>query len=323
MLSSTEYEESGVDSPPQDRTSTPTRVDESDSDDLDGEPDTSSNIEVTMDYDIDFPPPKPGPEWTRFICISDTHGARFGVPPGDVLLHTGDLTRKGTVSELRSTMDWLASLRHPFKIVIAGNHDRALDPNKRAKPSRDLDHAAALNLMTSPQARASNIHYLNCESFQIPSIDGRKSWNLYGSPWTPWYHAYLASLPPGVVDHISPDADIVMTHGPPRGVLDLTRKEGVHAGCPTLLNRITELKPRLHVFGHIHESRGSRVQRWENIDKLPEPAADRPSQSTSTVFVNAANSPVASTFGPEANGIYGQRIPIGGPGWHPIIVDML
>ncbi|KIO29423.1 hypothetical protein M407DRAFT_227934 [Tulasnella calospora MUT 4182] len=243
-----------------------------------------------MDYDIDFPPPKPGPEWTRFICISDTHGGRFRVPEGDVLLHAGDLTRRGKLSELRST-----------------------------------DHAAALNLLTSSQARASNIHYLNCETFQIPSADGRKSWKVYGSPWTPWFRGlsfnYKEDMAQEIVGSIPPDADIVMTHGPPHGVLDLTRKEGVHAGCPTLLSRIAELKPRLHVFGHIHESRWSRVQQWENQDNLSRLAADLPLPST--VFLNAANSPVTSNFGPEASSADGQRIPIGGPGWHPIIVDML
>lgn len=327
MLSITEHQESST--PLDLQATTPpgsTQLDESD--DSDGEPETSVIVEITMDYDIDFPPPKPGPEWTRFICISDTHGGRFRVPEGDVLLHAGDLTRRGKLSELRSTVEWLASLRHPYKIIIAGNHDRALDSNtpvKTLKQSRELDHAAALNLLTSSQARASNIHYLNCETFQIPSADGRKSWKVYGSPWTPWFRGlsfnYKEDMAQEIVGSIPPDADIVMTHGPPHGVLDLTRKEGVHAGCPTLLSRIAELKPRLHVFGHIHESRWSRVQQWENQDNLSRLAADLPLPST--VFLNAANSPVTSNFGPEASSADGQRIPIGGPGWHPIIVDML
>ncbi|KAG8953355.1 hypothetical protein FRC00_006382 [Tulasnella sp. 408] len=192
------------------------QLDESDSDDdSDGEPEASVdvNVEVTMEYDIDFPPPKPGPEWTRFVCISDSHGQRFRVPQGDVLLHAGDLTRRGKISEIRSTV---ASLRHPYKIVIAGNHDRALDPTtpiETLKQSRELDHATALNLFTSPQARASNIHYLNCETFQIPSVDGRKSWKVYGSPWTPWYRGlsfnYKKDMAQEIVGDIPSDADIV------------------------------------------------------------------------------------------------------------------
>jgi 3',5'-cyclic AMP phosphodiesterase CpdA len=55
-------------------------------------------------------------EWTRFVCISDTHRRTFKVPPGDVLLHSGDLTNKGKKEEIMITMEWLYALPHKVKV---------------------------------------------------------------------------------------------------------------------------------------------------------------------------------------------------------------
>lgn len=62
---------------------------------------------------------------TRFVCVSDTHGytptsAGFKLPAGDVLIHAGDLTNKGSMSELRRTMEWIAEADFEVKIVVAG-----------------------------------------------------------------------------------------------------------------------------------------------------------------------------------------------------------
>lgn len=80
---------------------------------------TSPTAVVYTEYDVSNPPPIPGPEWTRFVCISDTHFRTFPVPPGDVLLHGGDLTQTGSSSELTVTMTWLRSLPHPHKMYDA------------------------------------------------------------------------------------------------------------------------------------------------------------------------------------------------------------
>ena len=63
---------------------------------------------------------------TRFVCISDTHNATplngaFKLPKGDVLIHAGDLTKQGTLSELRKTLDWIEEADFEVKLVIAGN----------------------------------------------------------------------------------------------------------------------------------------------------------------------------------------------------------
>jgi len=62
-------------------------------------------------------PNKPSEEeWTRFVCISDTHCRTFDVPYGDVLLHGGDLTNTGTLADFEKTVDWLCELPHPIKM---------------------------------------------------------------------------------------------------------------------------------------------------------------------------------------------------------------
>lgn len=74
---------------------------------------------VYISYDPANPPSHPGAQWTRFVCISDTHSRTFSVPPGDVLLHSGDLSRLGREDEIRITIEWLRSLDHGVKMFAA------------------------------------------------------------------------------------------------------------------------------------------------------------------------------------------------------------
>jgi 3',5'-cyclic AMP phosphodiesterase CpdA len=71
---------------------------------------------VYLSYTLETLPPKPPGSWTRFVCVSDTHTRAFAVPPGDVLLHGGDLTHVGRLAEFRTTVGWLSSLPHPQKM---------------------------------------------------------------------------------------------------------------------------------------------------------------------------------------------------------------
>lgn len=64
------------------------------------------------------PPEHPGPGWTRFVCLSDTHAQTFDVPAGDVLLHSGDLSESGRHNELKRTIDWLGRLPHDVKMLV-------------------------------------------------------------------------------------------------------------------------------------------------------------------------------------------------------------
>ncbi len=76
----------------------------------------SQNARVYLYYDMENPPAHPGDKWTRFICMSDTHSDIFPVPDGDVLLHSGDLSSWGYLSQLEKTMNWLKTLPHPVKM---------------------------------------------------------------------------------------------------------------------------------------------------------------------------------------------------------------
>jgi 3',5'-cyclic AMP phosphodiesterase CpdA len=65
----------------------------------------------------------------KFVCISDTHNVDFlcEIPPGDVLIHSGDFTQKGREKEIKQFTDFISKLPHKHKIVIAGNHEMSFD----------------------------------------------------------------------------------------------------------------------------------------------------------------------------------------------------
>lgn len=197
----------------------------------------------------DIVPRRPISDSVTIICISDTHNSQAALPNGDVLIHAGDLTQSGTFSELQAALDWLKALPHAHKIVIAGNHDAVLDPSLDAGNER-----ARLDW--------GDVTYLCDESVTVKCSNGRRL-HVYGSPLSPchgnWAFQYprsqdvwAGSVPDGV--------DILVTHGPPRGHLDLMR-----LGCPHLLREVWRTRPRLHVFGHVHEGYG---QEWVGFNGL-------------------------------------------------------
>lgn len=178
----------------------------------------------------------------RVVCLSDTHLRHRSilVPDGDVLLVAGDVTKRGHADELADFDDWLGALPHPTKVWVAGNHDFGLQLDPLA-PGR-IRHATYL-----------------CDAGT--TAGGLRIW---GSPWQPVFFEWAFNLPRGGPlrekwAQIPSDTDILVTHGPPRGILDRTR-HGEHVGCDDLLAAVERLRPRLHVFGHIHESAG-RLER--------------------------------------------------------------
>ena len=197
----------------------------------------------------------------RIICISDTHGEheKVDVPPGDVLVFAGDMSMMGRPNEIREFAEWMGGLPHTHKIAIAGNHDLGFQ-----NPMTRRDYIGIL--------LAFGITYL--EDFSV-TIAGTK---FYGSPWTPTFFNWAFMKDRGeeikkVWDLIPDDIDVLITHGPPYNVLDLTRR-GDRAGDEELRNwylRNPQTNPRLHVFGHIHEGYGVK-----NDTILP------------TIFVNAS-----------------------------------
>jgi Icc-related predicted phosphoesterase len=176
----------------------------------------------------------------RLVAVADTHMFQKdlgAIPDGDVFVHAGDLLRAGTLDELESVASWVRSLPHRHKIVIAGNHDGCFSSNPRA--ARELLGEAI---------------YLE-DSGVI--LDGLRIW---GSPWQPAYNDWAFNLPRGAAlaekwANIPWGTDILVTHGPPAGVGDRGPVAG-RGGCEDLLTRVRALKPRLHLFGHIHQDGG-------------------------------------------------------------------
>ena len=176
----------------------------------------------------------------RIVCLSDTHNCNeeIDVPDGDLLIHSGDATISGTTLEVQRFIDWYSSLPHRSKILIAGNHDWAFQ----------LQPEAAV------AAIPENVIYLRDSSTEI---DGLK---IYGSPWQPRFFDWAFNLDrgPEMAEKwklIPDDTDILITHGPPNGILDRT-PAGDNAGCEELRKRVEKIRPKLHVFGHIHMGYG-------------------------------------------------------------------
>ncbi|KIJ30341.1 hypothetical protein M422DRAFT_268208, partial [Sphaerobolus stellatus SS14] len=147
---------------------------------------TLSNVHE--DYDIKSPPPHPGQSWTRFVCVSDTHSRAYDVPPGDVLLHAGDLSMRGSLGALQKTVKWIKTLPHPVKILIAGNHDVCLDKDLMGQfdPREGKMLQDAIDLVRGEEAQKSGLHYLEYEATSFV-CRGRK-WKVFGSPAAPFYN---------------------------------------------------------------------------------------------------------------------------------------
>jgi Icc-related predicted phosphoesterase len=182
----------------------------------------------------------------KLVLISDTHNLhdRVSLPKGDVLIHAGDLTMSGNLSELEKAASWFQDNLSKFDyiIAIAGNHDFCFEDN-RAKHARDLMNDAG-------------IIYLQDSGINISGVE------FYGSPWQPWFYDWAFNSQRGEDikkhwDAIPEGTDVLITHGPPHTILDNVYDGGT-AGCEDLLNRVRIVKPKVHVFGHLHQGRGHR-----------------------------------------------------------------
>lgn len=195
----------------------------------------------------------------RVVCTSDTHNSQPIIPPGDVLIHAGDLTQSGTFDELQQTLDWLNRQSHSHIIAIAGNHDRLLDPDYAS-------HAEAV--AQRAELRWGKVVYLQDSSTSIESANGR-SLKIWGTPWTRKHGNWAFQFSPGSKSHaaahfdqIPEDAEILVSHMPPRFHLDL---DGF--GDESLLENIKRVRPALHVFGHVHEGYGKSILAYDAFEE--------------------------------------------------------
>lgn len=195
---------------------------------------------------------------TLIDCISDTHGEWPELEGGDILIVAGDHTAKHTENEFKGFDYWIKDQKYKKKIVIGGNHDF---------PLQDW------------QVRLQFCDYL------IDSETHYENLIIWGSPWTAMFcginqEATAFTMPFGcdMEAHldmqwkmIPKDIDILVTHCPPYGVLDSVSSINKRCGSLSLYHHvINRIKPKLHVFGHLHQDGGQQVK----IDN--------------TIFVNAA-----------------------------------
>jgi Icc-related predicted phosphoesterase len=181
----------------------------------------------------------------RIIAISDTHELHEHIvlPEGDVLVHAGDFTGKGSIGAIGKFMEWFSKQNFKRKLLIGGNHELGLDNG----PMRDTKLSIIKNY--------KNVDYLENSD---ATIDGIKFW---GSPVTPWFYDWAWNVTRGaeikkVWDLIPDDTNVLITHGPPKNILDVVEDSWgnlEHVGCEDLSYRINYLKElKVHIFGHLH-----------------------------------------------------------------------
>lgn len=206
----------------------------------------------------------------RCVCISDTHAKiekrPLTIPQGDILIHAGDITNVGLAQEVKEFDDFLGRLPHSVKIVIAGNHDLTFDDSlvndRRSYLSKNfgVSQAGFEDKLKEYGVKSVKELLTTCVYLEDAGIDVCGV-HIYGSPWQPEFCDWGFNLARGERclekwNMIPDKTDILITHGPPIGHGDLCFGQN-RAGCVELLSTIQQrVKPKYHIFGHIHEAYG-------------------------------------------------------------------
>ena len=177
----------------------------------------------------------------KFVAISDTHGQHWDLklPDGDVIIHAGDISKRGEEREVIDFLQWYQGLNFKYKIFIAGNHDFLFEQAAEEYIKKIIP---------------DNVVYLNDSGIKIGHV------KIWGSPITPWFFNWAFNRHRGDAiarhwDLMPPDTNLLITHGPVFGKLDKII-DGKTVGCEDLLEKVIQIKPKVHVCGHIHEGYG-------------------------------------------------------------------
>lgn len=204
----------------------------------------------------------------RIVTISDLHGQHDRIiqpDGGDMIICAGDISPRGTRNDVEEFLRWYADLQFEKKILIAGNHDWDFE-------------------------KSDNGYYVErCEDYGITYLNDSgityKGLKIWGSPVQPEFNRWAFNRARSIEDaqrlqipdtkphwdKIPENTDILVTHGPPMGILDLVKhpwssNKDQNVGCEKLMQAVKKIKPKLHIFGHIHEGRGVKVVK---MDKVP------------------------------------------------------
>jgi Icc-related predicted phosphoesterase len=186
----------------------------------------------------------------KIAAISDTHGRRsWSIPACDVFIHAGDITGWGLLEETAQFADWLRKQMQSDPgprqaIIVAGNHDECFESTP--EKVRELF--------------GESVHILEDQPLVIDGV------TFYGSPWTPpfmnWHFMAKENRLAELYKQIPEGVDVLITHGPPRGILD-PGWTGTPVGSTALAEAIARRRVRHHVFGHLHGAGGGIAQQGQ------------------------------------------------------------
>ena len=217
----------------------------------------------------------------KITFISDTHNKHDFLTSnkilgsGNVLVHAGDISSMGRPNEIMNFLEWFSNTDFEYKIFIAGNHDFGFQQGfKIPKSFKD-----------------KGVIYLQDSEVVIEGV------KFYGSPWQPEFHNWAFNLPRGQElaekwEMIPTDTNVLITHSPAMGMVDYT-PQLINVGCNDLFYRIMEVRPQIHVCGHIHFSYGQKS--FNGVDFINASVLDE--------SYTYRNQPIVVDFNPETNEI--------------------
>lgn len=232
----------------------------------------------------------------KIALLSDTHGnpldevcAALAAGKPQLVIHAGDLSdhyhgedgrkgdpddRAGQAKAFLETWNAMAEGLNVPVVVIPGNHDLFLvypeEPGRQWTWDWRKPHppSAVPPGWVPPEIEENldpRVKILNGSGVRIKGL------RVWGSPWTPWFGNWAYSFPDSTFNGeaeaeahwatIPTDVDILVTHGPPRDILDHGSAK-MKTGCPALRQQFDSgrIAPKVHVFGHIHAGRGQMTK---------------------------------------------------------------
>lgn len=175
----------------------------------------------------------------KICAISDLHRYQIDIPKCNVLAIAGDIClNEDLLWFITSFVPYLEQQKNKFDICILvfGNHDDNIHMNARWNNIEK-------NL-------PEYIKVLNNTSFKYKGV------KFYGSPNCKHIPGFLNTFNEETLKHIyssmPSDTDILVTHTPPYGICDTVKYQSYHLGSVSLLEKVREIKPEIHIFGHIH-----------------------------------------------------------------------